>query len=115
GCYGNSDIKTPNLDRFAAEAARLDAFYVAAPVCCPSRAIFLSSLYPHQSGIYWNNDMPDFREGTETVATFMNRAGYRTGFIGKAHLGGNPYNWGFMNCPIFLPGVQTKHLNPTLF
>jgi len=115
GCYGSHDIRTPNLDKFASEGARLDAFYVASPLCCPSRAVFLSGLYPHQNGVEWNVGMPDLKEGTQTVATLLNRAGYATGFIGKAHLGGNPYKWDFTNCPVFFPRIQMRHLDPTLF
>src|SRR5437764_6018357 len=46
GCYGNPDIKTPNLDRFAAEGMRCDRAYVTCPQCVPSRASIMSGRSP---------------------------------------------------------------------
>ena len=112
GCYGNKVVKTPNLDKFAAEGIRMDNFYVAAPLCCPSRANFLTGFYPHQLGLIDNRG--DLPEGTRTVANYLNEAGYRTGFIGKAHLGGDPRKWGFQETPIYLPGAKSPHENPVL-
>jgi arylsulfatase A-like enzyme len=113
GCYGNDVIKTPNFDRLATEGARLDAFYVASPLCCPSRAAFLSGLYPHQSGVLTNIGMPDLKPNTPTVATYLNKAGYITGFIGKAHLGGDPRRWDFKECPLWLDRVSSPQ--PLMF
>jgi arylsulfatase A-like enzyme len=104
GCYGNSIIKTPNLDKLAAQGARLDAFYPAQPLCCPSRASYLTGLYPHQTGIKSNQKMIDIPAGTKTVAHYLNAAGYKTGFIGKAHLGGDPGKWGFQDYPVVVKG-----------
>jgi len=113
GCYGNPVIQTPNLDKLASQGARLDAFYVASPLCCPSRATFLSGFYPHQTGIESNAGL-DLADGTKTVATLLNRAGYVTGFIGKAHLGGDPNAWGFKECPLYLPNGSSTYKNPRL-
>ena len=52
GCYGNPTIRTPNLDRFAAEGMRLDRFMCAAPQCVPSRAAFLTGQNPHRAGMH---------------------------------------------------------------
>src|SRR5438067_10880461 len=46
GCYGNKDIKTPNLDRFAAEGMRFDRAYVTCPQCVPSRASIMTGRSP---------------------------------------------------------------------
>src|SRR3954452_22341052 len=51
GCYGNTRIKTPNLDRMAAEGMRFTSFYVAQPVCSASRAALLTGCYPNRIGI----------------------------------------------------------------
>lgn len=115
GCYGNSSIRTPNFDAIAAEGARLDNFYVAAPLCCPSRAAFLLGLYPHQSGILTNaRKRQILPAGHPTIAAKLNEAGYMTGFVGKAHMGGDPRRWGFKEVPIWLPGGASKHMNPRL-
>lgn len=103
GCYGNTDVRTPSLDRLAAQGARLDRFYVAAPLCSPSRASFLSGLYPRQSGVMDNRERAEFPRPVETVATHLERAGYRTAFVGKAHMGGDPTRWGFRDVPLLLP------------
>jgi len=104
GCYGNRVVRTPNLDRLAAEGARLDAFVVASPLCSPSRASFLSGLYPSQSGVWDNLDRSEFATAPPTVATELREAGYRTLFVGKAHMGGDPRHWGFDEIPVLLPG-----------
>ncbi|MCI0417402.1 sulfatase-like hydrolase/transferase, partial [bacterium] len=115
GCYGNDVIRTPNLDKLAAQGARLDTFYVAQPLCCPSRATFLTGLYPHQTGIYTNEKGgADLPKGSKTVAHYLNEAGYKTGFVGKAHIGGDPRKWGFQTCPVFLPGGSSPHKKPDL-
>ncbi|MBQ71964.1 MAG: arylsulfatase, partial [Planctomycetaceae bacterium] len=51
GCYGHPTIRTPNLDRLAAEGARLTQFYVPSPVCSPSRAALLTGCYPKRVGM----------------------------------------------------------------
>ncbi len=105
GCYGNDELRTPHLDALAAQGARFDGFYVAAPLCSPSRASFLSGLYPHQSGVMDNTERADFDDPVPpTVASVLREAGYRTLFVGKAHMGGDPKRWGFEEVPVLLPG-----------
>lgn len=109
GCYGNDELRTPHLDALAAEGARFEGFYVAAPLCSPSRASFLSGLYPHQSGVMDNTVRADFAEPVPpTVASVLRAAGYRTLFVGKAHMGGDPKRWGFEDVPVLLPGGGAK-------
>jgi arylsulfatase A-like enzyme len=106
GSYGNQVIRTPHLDALAREGIVFDSFYVANPVCSASRASFLSGLYTFQRGVL----RPAYRtlldEGTPTVASLLAAAGYRTGFVGKAHLGGDPGRWGFQQVPFHHPGFQ---------
>jgi arylsulfatase A-like enzyme len=101
GCYGNDVVRTPNFDQLAMEGARLDCFIVAAPLCCPSRAAYLTGLYPHQNGVT-THDGADPRSKTPTIAETLAKAGYATGFVGKAHLGGDPRKWGFKDAPLWL-------------
>jgi arylsulfatase A-like enzyme len=103
GCYGNAEIRTPNLDRLAAEGVRLTHFFVATPVCSPSRATLLTGTIPSQHGIHdWlyagpsTPDRPDYNVGPDArpllagqvaYTDVMAAHGYRCGLSGKWHLG----------------------------
>lgn len=94
GCYGNNEIRTPNIDRLAQTGMRFENFFVATPVCSPSRATMLSGRIPSQHGIHdWIKKgdvgstairyMPSDISYTEILA----RNGYVCGLSGKWHLG----------------------------
>ena len=53
-CYGASDLQTPELDALAETGVRFTQFYAAAPVCSPSRAAFITGLYPQRAGVPGN-------------------------------------------------------------
>ncbi len=88
GCYGAKDIRTPHLDRMAAEGLKLTSFY-AQPICGPSRAALMTGCYPMRVGEVANgkngHTLPHPRE--VTMAEMLRDAGYRTGIVGKWHLG----------------------------
>lgn len=88
GCFGSTTIRTPNLDRMAAEGLRLTSFY-AQPVCGVSRAALMTGSYPIRVGEPGNvkqlHTVPHPEE--VTVAEVLKSAGYATGIIGKWHLG----------------------------
>ena len=52
GCYGATKVKTPHIDRLAAEGIRFTDFHTAASICSPSRAAFLTGAYPQRCGLY---------------------------------------------------------------
>jgi arylsulfatase A-like enzyme len=95
GCYGNPEIRTPNIDRIAASGVRFENFFITIPVCSASRACFLTGRIPSQHGVH------DFLTGKAAIGpeakTFMddevcftdvlNNNGWTCGLSGKWHLG----------------------------
>lgn len=88
GCYGNAAVRSPNLDRFASEAAVIDACIATCPVCVPMRGSILTGLHAWNHGAL-TNDLP-IRGGCQGIGDVLRRNGYHTGYIGKWHLGGVP-------------------------
>ena len=130
GCYG-SEIKTPNLDKLAANGLRFRQFYNGAR-CCPTRASLVTGLYAHQAGIgHMTNDpedaaafdygVPAYRgdinDQSVTFAEVLKSAGYQTLMTGKWHLGYHDRNkWplqrGFDKYYGILAGAA-NYFNPT--
>ena len=101
---GHPSIRTPYLDRIAYEGQKWSNFYVAAPVCTPSRAALLTGRYPIRNGMCSSVSQVLFPESTGglpeseiTIADLLSGEGYATAMVGKWHLG---------HLPEFLP---TKH------
>lgn len=98
GCFGGQHVTTPRIDRMAAEGARLTSFYVAAPVCTPSRAALMTGCYPtrvgmgagSKHGVLLAGDAKGLNPAEITIAEVLKAAGYRTGMFGKWHLGDQP-------------------------
>jgi N-sulfoglucosamine sulfohydrolase len=88
GCYGEPYVKTPVLDRLAAEGVRFHNAYVPQAGCSQSRAALLTGLYPHQNGqiglATWKFRM--YRQDTPNIVRSLKSVGYRTGIIGKLHI-----------------------------
>ena len=79
-------VETPHIDRLAKEGVICTRAYATAPVCSPCRAAMITGLYPQNTGVPTNNYK--LRTDIPTLASVLNQSGYRTGFIGKWHLGG---------------------------
>ena len=90
-CYGHPTIRTPHIDQMAAEGMKLTQFYVASPVCSPSRAALLTGCYPKRVGMHKHVVFPpdDYGLHTDevTIADLLHANGYATGCFGKWHLG----------------------------
>jgi len=93
GCYGQEKIRTPRIDRLAAEGLRLTRHYAGNAVCAPSRCVLLTGRHPGHATIRNNQSTPP--EGQEpippeevTLAEVLHEAGYATGAFGKWGLGG---------------------------
>lgn len=113
GCYGQKQIKTPHLDRLAAEGMRFTQFYAGNTVCAPSRSVLMTGLHMGHTRVRGNagNRNPEaqtLQPGDVTVARVLQQAGYATGLVGKWGLGevdspGEPrkhgfdYYFGFLN------------------
>ena len=86
GCYGATKVKTPNLDRLAAQGCRFTDAHATASVCTPTRFAFLTGKYAWRqpgTGIAPGDAPALIKEGTTTVASVLRGAGYKTGLVGK--------------------------------
>ncbi len=98
GCYGSTLHATPALDQLAAEGVRLDSFYMASPVCSPSRGALLTGCYPTRIGFGDFDGLPVLFPGQPvglapseiSLARLLSDAGYRTAMVGKWHCGDQP-------------------------
>lgn len=115
GCFGSRMIRTPNLDRLAAQGVRLTDAYANSPVCSPTRLALATGRYhtrlktglvePFSAGAWGDQAIP---AGHPTMPGELRKAGYRTALVGKWHLGetpaGGPLAHGYDEFFGFLPG-----------
>ena len=90
-CYGEKDVKTPNLDRFASEGVRFTDCYAAHPNCSPSRTALMTGRTPTRVGVrsWIPEDSPVHVPRSEiTIATLLRNFGYATCQVGKWHMNG---------------------------
>ena len=114
GYNGNREVRTPNLDRLAASSLRFDNGYVTAPQCIPSRAGIVLGRYQQRYGLECQPDEKYFGtyhlpKGVSTLPEELRKAGYRTGLVGKWHMGepleSQPFRRGFEWCSYFREGM----------
>jgi arylsulfatase A-like enzyme len=93
GCYGATDIKTPHLDRLAAEGSRFTSFYVAQSVCTASRAALMTGSYANRvsmSGALNHLSPTGLHTREKLLPQVFKGRGYATAMFGKWHLGHHP-------------------------
>lgn len=96
GCYGNKDMKTPNLDQLATEGVLFKKAYSCQPVCGPARSAIFTGQYPHSNGVVANTMA--ISQGIKTIGEYLNPHSIDCGYIGKWHLDGGDY-FGNGICP----------------
>src|SRR4051794_9155748 len=125
-CYGEKNIQTPNLDRFASEGLRLTNCYAGHPNCSPSRTALLTGRTPTRAGV--RNWIPEdspmhLRPSEITNASLLKKAGYATCHVGKWHLNGafnkptqpQPVDHGFEHWYSTQNNAIPSHHNPNNF
>jgi N-sulfoglucosamine sulfohydrolase len=107
GCYGGTNVKTPNMDRLAQEGMRFTHASASIAMCAPLRASLYTGLYPARHGVFRNREA-ELKVGTFTVAHGLGALGYRVGLTGKRHLkpeAAYPFTW--------VDGFDPRGVGPT--
>ena len=117
GCFGQKVIRTPNIDRLAAEGLRLTSFYAGSTVCRPSRLTLWTGYHTGHTAIS-SNQLYNFQESDVTVAELLSAGGYATGGIGKWAMGrpgtsGHPNLNGFKFWMGYLDQGEAHNYYPT--
>lgn len=118
GSYGQRQIKTPNLDRLAAEGLRFTSFYAGSTVCAPSRCVLLTGKHTGHCRIRGNAANQTLQPEDKTIAEVFKDAGYATGIFGKWGLGeldspGHPIRQGFDEFFGYLNQTHAHNYYPT--
>jgi arylsulfatase A-like enzyme len=113
GCLGNTQVKTPNIDRLAAEGTLFTKAYCAGPVCGPSRAAVMSGMAPYRTGVYNNFNLLEKSDAIakiDTLSATFKKGGYRTAGASKVyHAWNDPQSW-----DAYLPRRQNPKEKPSV-
>ncbi|MCM8542410.1 MAG: sulfatase-like hydrolase/transferase, partial [Lentisphaeraceae bacterium] len=83
GCYGNTDVKTPNLDRLASEGMVFDKHYVTTAICMSSRATAMTGMYEYKTGCNFSHREMLTSTWKKSYPLLLREAGYMAAFAGK--------------------------------
>jgi arylsulfatase A-like enzyme len=117
GCYGQKQVRTPNLDRLAAEGVRFGAAYAGSTVCAPSRCCLLTGRHTGHAAVR-GNDRARLNPAEPTLAAVLQKAGYRTACVGKWGFGsadgkeGGPERHGFDQSLCYMTHGQAHNYWP---
>lgn len=127
GCYGNTEIQTPNIDRLARMGTRFVNSFVCSPICSPSRATLFSGRAPQQHGIHdflTENPVEKPPQGQKAApATFASEvllfdilatSGYRCGYAGKWHMGNDSKPGHQLEFSYTLTGGSRSYVDPEM-
>lgn len=104
GCYGNTKVKTPNVDKLAEEGLRFTNFYTAQAICAPARSQIFTGMYPLKNGCMANH--LSVKPTIESVTTLLQKAGYEVILAGKSHVKpDNVFSW-----TKYFPSVEHRYL-----
>jgi len=117
GCYGQKEIRTPNLDRMATEGTKFTQVYAGHCVCAPSRSVLMTGKHTGHTSVRVNGGGAPLLPEDITVAEVLKEAGYTTGLFGKWGLGdhgttGVPYKQGFDEFYGYLHQVHAHFFYP---
>lgn len=84
GCYGGTNVPTPNIDRVAIEGMQFNRCFQAVAMCSPTRSSLYTGIYPVKSGAYPNHTFE--KDGTLCIVQHLAPAGYATALVGKTHI-----------------------------
>jgi arylsulfatase A-like enzyme len=117
GCYGQRQIRTPNIDRLATQSMRFTDAYSGCTVCAPSRSVLMTGFHGGHTAIRSNGGATPILPEDVTVARILKNAGYATGGFGKWGLGdigtaGVPWKHGFEEFFGYLSQVHAHYYYP---
>ncbi len=92
GCYGATQVSTPNIDKLAAEGMRFERAFTATAMCAPMRQQMYTGIFPVRNGAYPNHSQS--KPGVQSIPHYFQPLGYRTALSGKKHFG-PPENYPF--------------------
>ncbi len=128
GCYGNKEIRTPNIDRLAQSGMRFTNHFVSTPICSASRATFFTGRLPRQHGIHdfltdqpieqppqGQKDIPSAFASEVMISDVLQQAGYRCGYVGKWHMGSDTKPGHGHEYTCTFNGGSSPYQNPRLF
>ncbi len=98
GCYGNPIVRTPNMDRLAAQGMVFDNAYCPSPLCVPSRMSFMTGRTPSRNRVWTNQHV--LGSAIPTWAHYLGAAGYDTALVGRMHFVGTDQLHGFAERPL---------------